>query len=237
MKCSLCFRLMAAILLSAGLIPFQLSAQQKLTPGFKAALKMREDTLKQYSRQMVMAQEPAERFRADSLFVRSFVRALQFTNSFYYPFDSVNISKLYAPDSSFRIFTWQTKKDEYVVLQRGAIQMRTPDGKLKLIPLHDQSMFTKNPLDSVRGNQNWIGAIYYKIIMKEHKGKKYYTLIGFDEFSVASSKKWMEVLSFENGMPVFGNPAISFDEDEGKRKPQHRFQHRVQKRGKGVFQL
>ena len=31
------------------------------------------------------------------------------------------------------------------ILQRGAIQMRTADGSLKLIPLHDVSMFTKKP--------------------------------------------------------------------------------------------
>ncbi|QEC44440.1 hypothetical protein [Pseudobacter ginsenosidimutans] len=236
MNRSLCFSLLIGVLSSAGLMPLQVSAQvQKITPGFRAALKMREDTLKEYSRQMVMAQEPAERFRYDSLFIRSFVRALQFTNSFYYPFDSVNISKLYAPDSAFRIFTWQAKKDEYVVMQRGAIQMRTPDGKLKLIPLHDQSMFTKNPMDSVRSNENWIGAIYYKIILKEYKGKKYYTLIGFDEFSVGSSKKWMEVLSFENGQPVFGNPAISFEDDEEKRKPQHRFSIEFKKEAKAFF--
>lgn len=235
MNRSLCLSLIGLIVLSFSLIPLQSSAQQKLTPGFRAALKMKEDTLKQYSRQMVMAQEAGERLRYDSLFVRSFVRALQFTNSFYYPFDSVNVSKLYAPDSSFRIFTWQWKKDEYVVMQKGAIQLYTPDGKLKLIPLFDQSMFTKNPLDSVRSNKNWIGAIYYKIILKEYKGKKYYTLIGFDEYSVGSSKKWMETLTFENDMPVFGSAPISFEEDDEKRKSQNRYSIEFKKEAKAFF--
>ena len=95
------------------------------------------------------------------------VRSLKIPNSFYFPFDSLQtISKLYAPDSSFRIFTWQIKKDVYVFIQRGAIQMRTADGSLKLIPLHDVSMFTKKPEDSVRGANNWIGAIYYESFRK-----------------------------------------------------------------------
>ena len=116
------------------------------------------------------------------------------------------------------------KKDEYVLLQKGAIQMRTNDGSLKLFPLFDVSMFTGNPLDSVRNRNNWIGAIYYRIILKEHNGKKYYTLLGFDDYSVSSNKKWMEVLSFNNnGEPVFGGPYITFKEDSVKKPVQNRF--------------
>ncbi|MGN6421303.1 MAG: hypothetical protein ACTHMC_27555 [Pseudobacter sp.] len=234
MNRALCYRLFTAVLLTVALPASQLHAQ-KLTAAGKATLKLKEDSLKEFSRQMVMAQEAAARLRFDSLFVRSFVRSLQVPNSFYYPFDSVNISKVYAPDSAFRIFTWQWKKDEYVIMQKGAIQMRTPDGKLKLIPLYDRSMFTKNPMDSVRNNENWIGAIYYKIILKEYKGRKYYTLLGFDEYSVASSKKWMEVLSFDNGNPVFGGNLISFEEDSAKRAPQHRFSIEYKKEAKAFF--
>ena len=75
---------------------------------------------------IVNAPEAGQRFRADSFFIRMLVRSLKIPNSFYFPFDSLQtISKLYAPDSSFRIFTWQVKKDVYVFMQRGAIQMRT----------------------------------------------------------------------------------------------------------------
>lgn len=237
MNRSHCFRLITAILLTVALLPLQTQAQsqQKLTSATKAALKAKEDSLKLFSRQMVMAEDASTRWRSDSSFVRSFVRALQIPNSFYYPFDSVNISRLYAPDSAFRLFTWQVKKDEYVIMQKGAIQMRTPDGKLKLFPLHDRSMFTSNPMDSVRNNENWIGAIYYKIILKEYKGKKYYTLIGFDEYSLASSKKWMEVLSFDNGNPVFGGNLISFEEDSAKRAPQHRLSIEFKKEARAFF--
>lgn len=237
MNRSLCFRFMAAMLMVVALVPLHLSAQQpqKITASNKAALKLKEDSLKNISRQISLAEEAAVRFRNDSLFVRGFVRALQVPNSFYYPFDSVNISKLYSPDSTFRIFTWQVKKDEYVVLQRGAIQMRTSDGRLKLYPLHDKSMFTKYPMDSVRTNENWIGAIYYRIVQKEYKGKQFYTLIGFDEFSLASNKKWMEVLHFENDQPVFGGNLISFEEDSAKRAPMQRYSIEYKKEAKAFF--
>lgn len=197
---------------------------QTISAADRAILQKKEDSLQVFSARMVFDSIAANRFRSDSIFVRTFVRALLTKNSFYYPFDSLNISRLYAPDSSFRIFTWQMKKDEYVYMQKGAIQMPTKDGSLKLIPLFDVSMFTKNPMDSARSARNWIGAIYYRIIMKEYNGKKYYTLLGFDDFSVNSNKKWMEVLSFnDKGEPVFGGPFISYKDDSVKRPVQKRF--------------
>ena len=113
--------------------------------------------------------------------------------------------------------------------------MRTPDGSLKLFPLHDVSMFTKNPADSVRNRENWVGAIYYRIVLKTHNNKKYYTLLGFDDFSVASNKKWMDVLTFnDNGEPVFGGP-ISYTDSAKKMKLLPRFSIEYKKEAKTFF--
>ena len=163
--------------------------------------------------------------RADSMFIRTLVRALQIRNSFYYPFDSViGISKLYAPDTSFRIFTWAIEYDAYYSRQRGAIQLRTANGSLKLIPLRDNSEFTANPMDSVRTKDNWIGAVYYNMIKTEYKGKNYYTLFGFDYNSAMSSKKWIEVLTFnERNEPLFGGKYFTFNRDSVPQPPQYRF--------------
>jgi len=190
------------------------------------SLHVQEDSLKVLADSLVNAENPATRLRADSQFIRTLVRSLKTPHSFYYPFDSLNgISRLYAPDSTFRIITWQYKRDDLMYLQEGAIQMNLPDGSLKLYPLFDVSMFTAKPLDSVRSRRNWIGAIYYRIIGKEYNGIKYYTLLGFDDYTRSSNKKWMEVLTFSrnNGEPIFGGPYISFDEDSVRKRPQFRF--------------
>ncbi len=186
---------------------------------------------------MINAYHTEDRFRSDSNFVKVLVRALKTKNSFHYPFDSLKtVSRLYAPDSSFRIFTWQLKKDEYMFLQKGAIQINTPTGELKLFPLFDYSMFTSRPLDSARSAQNWIGAIYYRIVQKEYKGKKYYTLLGFDDFSISSNKKWLEVLSFnQKGEPVFGGSFISFKNDTTSRPVQSRFNIEYKKEANTLF--
>jgi hypothetical protein len=200
-------------------------AQSHLSPAAEAIYQQREDTLKRFAYDIVNAETPESRFRADSQFIRSLVKALKLPNSFYYPFDSLQtISRLYAPDSTFRIFTWQFKKNDMYFLQEGAIQMNQPDGSLKLFPLFDASMFTAKPLDSVRTRQNWIGAIYYRIIEKTWQGKNYYTLLGFDDYNETSNKKWMEVLTFTpEGEPRFGGPFFSFQEDSVRKPTQDRF--------------
>src|SRR5947209_3262910 len=124
------------------------------------SLQAKEDTLKSLIKRIFTDSLTAGRLRSDSLFIRTLVRTLQIKNSFYYPFDSIQgISKLYAPDSTFRIFTWQISFDDYYTRQRGAIQYKTNDGRLKLIPLRDYSEFTDNAMDSIRTKDNWIGAV------------------------------------------------------------------------------
>ena len=207
------------------LLPFsQVVLSQKITKADLKKLIAKEDTLSEYSEYLNTDSLPEDRMIADSAFTKVLVRALQVKNSFYYPFDSVlGVSKLYAPDTSFRIITWNINFDDYYSRQKGAIQFRTADGSLKLLPLRDVSEFTDKPQDSVRSRQNWIGSIYYNIIKTQHKGKNYYTLFGFDNNSAQSSMKWVEVLSFnEKNEPVFGGPFFSFEKDSVPKPPKYR---------------
>src|SRR5689334_14264044 len=117
-----------------------LCVQAQTSNSYIKQLKQIEDTLSGYSHDMLFATEASARFYADSAFIKTFVRALKTENSFSYPFDSLKtVSKLYARDSSFRIFTWQIERDESYFRQFGAIQFHTKDGSLQLIPLYDES--------------------------------------------------------------------------------------------------
>jgi hypothetical protein len=202
-----------------------LPAQVKISAQDVRALRAKEDTLKAYSVYLNTDSLQADRMVSDSIFTKTLVRALQIKNSFYFPFDSViGISHLYAPDSSFRIFSWNISFDDFYHRQRGAIQMRTPDGSLKLLPLRDFSEFTSRPEDSVRTRGNWIGAIYYNIIKTQFRNKNYYTLFGFDPNGAQSSMKWIDVLSFsDKGEPLFGGPFFSYEKDSIPGPVKYRF--------------
>ena len=197
---------------------------QKITSADMKKLRAKEDTLKDYSMYLNTDSLPEDRMISDSIFTKTLVRALQIKNSFYYPFDSVlGVSKLYAPDTLFRIFSWNISYDDHYARQRGAIQYRTADGSLKLLPLRDVSEFTDKPGDSIRTRSNWIGAMYYNIIKTQYKGKNYYTLFGFDNNTAQSSMKWIDVLTFnEKNEPVFGGPFFTYEKDSIPKPPKYR---------------
>ena len=167
-----------------------------------------EDSLQQYSLQIIQGKNASDRFTADSIFTKIFVRALINKNSFRYSFDSLeSISKIFAPDSSFKIFTWQMIINENIIRQHGAIQMKTMDGSLQLFPLIDKSDIIINQADTIADNKAWMGAIYYKIIPTKNGNQHFYTLLGYDENNLKSTKKIIETLEFkmENQflVPVF----------------------------------
>ncbi len=204
-----------------------------------ALMKQKEDSLREVASRIVMAREAADRFRADSIFTRMLVRALKIPYSFSYPFDSIlHISKLYSPDSMFRIFTWQVVRDENLNRRHGAIQVRTNDGSLKLFPLIDRTIVISHPIDTVTNNEWWIGSIYYKIILKKSDQTNYYTLLGYDENTMKSTKKRIEVLTFNaGGKPVFGGPYFSFEEDSVRKPMQSRFWIEYKKEGNARLQF
>ena len=185
---------------------------QQLSKAGHTFLQQKEDSLKGPALKIIQGRNSSDRFMADSLFTRTFIRALKTPGSFQYPFDSlITISKLYAPDSSFRIFTWQMVINENIIRQHGAIQMKTADGSLKLFPLIDKSDITTNMADTVGNNFGWMGAVYYKIILTKYKDHPYYTLLGYDQNNIRSDKKIIEVLDFVNGAPVFGGRYFSIE--------------------------
>ena len=184
---------------------------QRISSHEKKIFEKKEDSLKTFAYQILNGRNVEDRFKADSQFTKTFVRTLQINNSFYYPFDSlISIAKVIPTDSTFKIFTWQLVINGDVVRQHGAIQMKTPDGSLKLFPLIDKTDLINNLADTITSNRAWIGAIYYSIIEEKAFGKTYYTLLGFDDNNLNSDRKFIDVLTFKDGQPVFGAPIFSF---------------------------
>ncbi len=220
------FSLLTTLVLCAG--------AQRLTRAEINEFRKHEDSLKTLSYGIVNEIDAARRFRKDSAFITMLVRTLKLPNSFSYPFDSLqSISRLYSPDSSFRIFTWQVMKDDAVFRRKGAIQMRTPDGNLKLFPLLDATHIIENQ-DTITDNTRWFGAIYYNIIMTKVAGRNVYTLFGYDENSIRSTKKRLEILRFDElGKPKFGGPFFSFEKDTIPKPTRNRFAIEYKKEGRG----
>jgi len=167
-----------------------------------------QDSLKILGKKMFNEELDLERKNANYKFIKTLVSALKVNNSFYYKFDSVKtVSIINAPDNKFRIFSWFVQNDDGSYRFYGAMQMNT-GGALQMFPFEDYSPFKKNPEDSVYTNREWFGAQYYHIV-PVYGAKKYYVLLGWKGYTAESTKKVIDVISFNNenkpefGMPVF----------------------------------
>lgn len=198
-----------------------------------AKIKLMEDTLHRLSNEFTGDTISEERKKACYAFIPTLVHALKFDNSFYFPFDSFEtIAKIYAPDSSFRIFTWQlfftkpvtipgkyTKTGRDTVFNKpvfryyGVIQMRST--RLKMFPLFDAGDTLSYGTQQVLGANNWWGQLYYNIIQKTVNGKSYYTLFGFEAGDETVRRKIIDILTFDaQGNPKFGAPMFYIKRDE-----------------------
>lgn len=166
-----------------------------------------EDTLAVLSYMMVNDSMPEHRFAACKKFIPQLVEVLKNKNSFNYKFDKLQaIPILYPADSTFRIFTWQIYVDKETYHQYGAIQMNSSE--LKLFRLLDRPMYHPN-IDRVQLQADeWIGALYYNIHQFDTPQGRKYLLFGFDGHSFFTKQKIMDVLSFEDGKPIFGAPVF-----------------------------
>ena len=166
-----------------------------------------EDSLVVSADSMYEAFIPDARIGYSERFVKQLIRALKIPNSYLYPFDSLGrmINIIYADDNSFRMFNWGVEPNRISKRYYGAIQL--PQQQLKLIGLNDYSMqLEKGAEDSLLTNGKWFGALYYRIMAREVKGQKVYTLFGLNSGGQLSNRKVLDALTFDSRGVVFGAP-------------------------------
>ncbi len=199
-----------AIVLSCALS--KTSAQQNITTENKSKLDKLQDTLAVLSEATFSAKDNLARFEKNTQFVKKLISALKITDAYNYGFDSLKrISILPSPDRSFRMITWYVPTDEGTFRYYGTIQMATNDGSLKMYPLTDQTekISDQNELTNAK---MWFGARYYDIIpMVSSTKQPYWILLGWKGNNQKTTKKVIEVLSFDKDEPLFGKNIFETD--------------------------
>ncbi|WP_293306663.1 hypothetical protein [Pedobacter sp. UBA5917] len=202
------------ILLVLALLSFNLKAQQGSNK-----LAVFQDTLRKISSKVVDAQSDAQKLEINGKFVKTLVEALKTPNSYAFAFDSLkNISVIKSPDQAFRILSWYVQLENGTYRYYGAIQMNTKSGPLKLYPLIDQTENIADP-NMVTNNQKWFGARYYEIVpITSGNRLPYYVLLGWKGNTQLTTKKVIEILSFDKDNITFGAPVFEGKELKGKNR-------------------
>lgn len=203
-------------LLSLLLLSF--CAQAQIAPEDVEKIKTYEDSLIVDGFLVVNDTLPERRFLATKKMILHLKSALRYDHSFQYTFDRLNtVSIQYAPDSTFRIFSWQLMVSPVDYRYFGVIQMNTKE--VQLIPLADRSATVENVQQAVLSPREWYGALYYNIKKIEQNGKPYYLLFGYDAYSNRNRRKILDILHYgPDGGVVFGAPVIPTKEGQ----PLHR---------------
>lgn len=163
-----------------------------------------EDTLSTIAYTIMNGENEKVRQEANKGFISELLAVLKYNNSYSFPFDSLKtISILQPNDKSFRIFNWILRKDNGSYQYFGYIVIPKPKTNT-IIQLTDNDDFYPNFSDKILNNNNWYGALYYKIISQKKKENKHYTLLGWDGNNPKSTKKIIDILEIKEDTAWFG---------------------------------
>jgi len=160
-----------------------------------------QDSLQTISQHIFTTQVEPERIEQNFVFVKTLVSALQTSHSFDFKFPELKtISILESPDQKFRVFSWNIRLHDDSYLYYGAIQWKTQDGALKLVPLLDKTFEIAQADLQQLPPSNWYGAQYYELI----KHANSYILLGWKGHNAQVTQKVIEVLNISGDQVVFG---------------------------------
>lgn len=130
---------------------------------------------------------------------------------FNYAFPTLkNISRIEAPDNTFRIFTFMVQYADGHHDNYGFTQFEDKkNDRIHVAQLTDNKPEFKFAETKNYGKKQWYGAVYYTILPKAIGKKGQYVLLGRDHNNRLTTRKVMEVISFSRiGEPQFGAPVF-----------------------------
>lgn len=172
---------------------------------------------KMYS--LVVTAEDVDKVAANELFksrIRDFLRDPKTLDYDLTALKSVSV--LTGPKNKFRIYTWPLEiaagSYDYYGFTQCLINKKLK--QVRVVELKNAIFEMNHQTDQQYGPDEWRGALYYDLIPSKKKNKKF-VLLGWDGHDNRSTKKIIEVISFNRkGEPTFGAPIIRYNIAQGK---------------------
>lgn len=138
--------------------------------------------------------------------IQELVKFYQTKEAFEYPFDKVkNIGFTNSPDKQVKIVNWNIERQDFTNQYFGLIVRFEPKEKEYLTYiLQDQSDAFDVITEEYYTNENWYGALYYKIIPTKIRNKQVYTVLGYDANNKSSQIKLIDAFAFVGKKVKFG---------------------------------
>ena len=187
--------------------------------GFSQDLSSHENELVNLLETVRSAKTDNEKQEANTLFKDRLYQVIQLPGAMEYPFSQLkSIGTVKSPDNYFRFFNWNLEQED--LTQKYYCFILRYDEKKKLntvIELVDNSLMLSPEPDDYLDENNWYGALYYKIIPTKKSGKTIYTILGYDANNSMSHKKLIDVISFTTSHVRLGSPIFRYKDKTYKR--------------------
>lgn len=161
----------------------------------------------------------SEKEQANTAFKNRLYQVIQLPGAMDYPFSQLrSIGTVKSPDNYFRFFNWNVEQADFT--QKYYCYILRYDERKKLntvIELIDNSMMMSPEPDDYLDENNWYGALYYKIIPFKKSGKTIYTLLGYDANNSMSHIKLVDAISFTTSHVRLGSPIFRYKDKTYKR--------------------
>ncbi len=150
-----------------------------------------------------------EKDSINQLLIKELSFNLNKKHAFRHSFDRVkSLTILTSPDSTFRIFNWEISyvdgSNQYKCL---IIKKLNNEYTLEVLQPLDSTFAREELVNQKLGVNNWLPALYYKIIPVKSRFQTFYTLLAWDGNDLLTNKKYIEVLWFDKtGKTIFGAP-------------------------------
>jgi hypothetical protein len=158
------------------------------------------DDIKFYADVIANAGNPVHKERANAAFSKlfdSWLRSEAFSKADLNDIQWISVKQ--PQDLSFTIVTWQLELNEndnryfgYLLKDNEIIKLTSTD----IVEDIEYDVLSEN---------DWAGALYYNIHTVKKDNKNLYILFGYNAFKNFEHRKIVDVLTFDNDLPVFGS--------------------------------
>jgi hypothetical protein len=152
---------------------------------------------------------------ANKLLIEDVEELLLMRGSFHYSFENVDkLSIITSPDNKFKLFNWVVPKSNNTFEYYAYLQFYTKRKKEQFyFKLIDISAFVEDEQTKVFTQGDWFGALYSDIVHTKFDKKNFYTFIGWDGNNGSTTKRIIDILTFdENEEPIFGSPIFKMND-------------------------
>jgi hypothetical protein len=142
--------------------------------------------------------------------VNELEQALNLPGAFEYPFDSLRfVGKITAENLKVRILTWNIAFGDGTNRYFGFVLHNTGKDKPNVFRLKDGGS-KENFKTATLNPENWYGCLVYEIVEKKIDGTPFYFFLGYRPDDIFITHKVIDVLWFNNAVPVFGKALFNY---------------------------